>query len=54
MPQLAPLNWILLFFLFWACLFVIMSINWWFHFTNYSGMKDAGLSEQPKENGWMW
>nr|AHC94351.1 ATP synthase F0 subunit 8 [Nerita versicolor] len=54
MPQLAPLNWILLFFLFWACLFIVMSINWWFSLTRYSGLSDEELKEGSKKNSWVW
>nr|YP_010174597.1 ATP synthase F0 subunit 8 [Octopus fitchi]QBR54754.1 ATP synthase F0 subunit 8 [Octopus fitchi] len=29
MPQLSPLNWILLFSMFWTLLFLNSSIMWW-------------------------
>nr|ANZ03420.1 ATP synthase F0 subunit 8 [Theodoxus fluviatilis] len=54
MPQLGPLNWILLFSLFWVCLFVVMSINWWFSLTHFSGLDDLEISKSSKMNNWLW
>nr|YP_009378320.1 ATP synthase F0 subunit 8 [Solemya elarraichensis]ARH10752.1 ATP synthase F0 subunit 8 [Solemya elarraichensis] len=29
MPQLSPLNWLFLFFMFWSVIFLMMSMIWW-------------------------
>nr|YP_008593222.1 ATP synthase F0 subunit 8 [Sepia latimanus]QIC20339.1 ATP synthase F0 subunit 8 [Sepia latimanus]BAN81949.1 ATPase8 [Sepia latimanus] len=29
MPQLSPINWLLLFIIFWIILFINSSITWW-------------------------
>nr|QXJ42131.1 ATP synthase F0 subunit 8 [Sepiolinae sp. GS-2021] len=29
MPQLSPINWLFLFFLFWSILMINTSIMWW-------------------------
>nr|YP_010454115.1 ATP synthase F0 subunit 8 [Inioteuthis japonica]QXJ42105.1 ATP synthase F0 subunit 8 [Inioteuthis japonica] len=35
MPQLSPINWLFLFFMFWSILFINSSIMWWNTNNNY-------------------
>nr|AHA84994.1 ATP synthase subunit 8 [Lunella aff. cinerea STW-2013] len=35
MPQLAPLNWLFLFFLFWFVVGLSSTLIWWFFDTGY-------------------
>nr|YP_010890213.1 ATP synthase F0 subunit 8 [Conus virgo]WJJ70310.1 ATP synthase F0 subunit 8 [Conus virgo] len=53
MPQLSPLNWILLFILFWVSVLSVSIIIWWSSKAMFSGksLSSAGLS---KENKWNW
>nr|YP_009925548.1 ATP synthase F0 subunit 8 [Tanea lineata]QNH82271.1 ATP synthase F0 subunit 8 [Tanea lineata] len=52
MPQLSPLNWIFLFLLFWAAVFMVSVLIWWstkiYFSTKASAVVDA------KENKWNW
>nr|QFG38822.1 ATP synthase F0 subunit 8 [Aeneator valedictus] len=52
MPQLSPLNWILLFILFWMAVLVMSILIWWSSKTFFQGedLTPASL----KENKWNW
>nr|YP_010944310.1 ATP synthase F0 subunit 8 [Acanthochitona mahensis]WLW42186.1 ATP synthase F0 subunit 8 [Acanthochitona mahensis] len=52
MPQLAPLNWILLFFLFWGSIFFIFIFVWWCSGKSYYFSKPKGNVGVVKS--WMW
>nr|ATZ69819.1 ATP synthase F0 subunit 8 [Conus ermineus] len=53
MPQLSPLNWILLFILFWATVLSISILVWWSSKTMFSG-KSSDSTDLKKENKWNW
>nr|UYX79077.1 ATP synthase subunit 8 [Unedogemmula unedo] len=52
MPQLSPLNWILLFLLFWSAVLSLSVLIWWSNKTFFKSenLVSAGL----KENKWNW
>nr|AXF46511.1 ATP synthase F0 subunit 8 [Penion ormesi] len=52
MPQLSPLNWILLFILFWAAVLAMSILIWWSTKTFFQGENLAPTS--LKENKWNW
>nr|AOX13368.1 ATP synthase F0 subunit 8 [Amphioctopus aegina] len=45
MPQLSPLNWIMLFMLFWFLLFLNSSIMWWNNKNKYSLINQKPLKK---------
>nr|QBK82151.1 ATP synthase F0 subunit 8 [Nassarius acuticostus] len=52
MPQLSPLNWILLFVLFWVAVLTMSVLIWWSSKVYFQG---ENLSSSPlKENKWNW
>nr|AWH98437.1 ATP synthase F0 subunit 8 [Conus spurius] len=53
MPQLSPLNWILLFILFWATVLSISILIWWSSKTMFFS-KGLVYVDQKKENKWNW
>nr|YP_009383941.1 ATP synthase F0 subunit 8 [Conus quercinus]ARS74440.1 ATP synthase F0 subunit 8 [Conus quercinus]QDP70823.1 ATP synthase F0 subunit 8 [Conus quercinus] len=53
MPQLSPLNWILLFILFWATVLSISILIWWSSKTMFLS-KDLINIMPKKENKWNW
>nr|ATZ70430.1 ATP synthase F0 subunit 8 [Conus josephinae] len=53
MPQLSPLNWILLFILFWAAVFSVSVIIWWSKKIMFSS-KSLTYTNLGKENKWNW
>nr|YP_003204749.1 ATP synthase F0 subunit 8 [Conus borgesi]ACF04856.1 ATP synthase F0 subunit 8 [Conus borgesi] len=53
MPQLSPLNWILLFILFWAAVFSVSVIIWWSKKIMFSS-KSSTYTNLSKENKWNW
>nr|YP_003934363.1 ATP synthase F0 subunit 8 [Ceraesignum maximum]ADI79385.1 ATP synthase F0 subunit 8 [Ceraesignum maximum] len=50
MPQLSPLNWILLYILFWGLVVTLMLIQWWTFKPRFSAPKGCNLSS----NQWPW
>nr|YP_010583785.1 ATP synthase F0 subunit 8 [Octopus salutii]UXN83981.1 ATP synthase F0 subunit 8 [Octopus salutii] len=50
MPQLSPLNWILLFLLFWFLLYMNSSIMWWNNKNKYILMNQKLMSKKTKYN----
>nr|YP_009332116.1 ATP synthase F0 subunit 8 [Californiconus californicus]APH08606.1 ATP synthase F0 subunit 8 [Californiconus californicus] len=52
MPQLSPLNWILLFILFWSAVLAMSVLIWWSNKVFFQG-KTSPLVE-AKENKWNW
>nr|YP_010400310.1 ATP synthase F0 subunit 8 [Drupa morum]UQS76009.1 ATP synthase F0 subunit 8 [Drupa morum] len=52
MPQLSPLNWILLFILFWSAVLCMSVLIWWSSKTFFSS--EAFSSKAPSENKWKW
>nr|YP_009232211.1 ATP synthase F0 subunit 8 [Buccinum pemphigus]AMA20978.1 ATP synthase F0 subunit 8 [Buccinum pemphigus] len=52
MPQLSPLNWILLFVLFWTAVLTMSVLIWWSTKTFFRGENLAPTSQ--KENKWNW
>nr|YP_008994354.1 ATP synthase F0 subunit 8 [Cistopus taiwanicus]AGS15327.1 ATP synthase F0 subunit 8 [Cistopus taiwanicus] len=50
MPQLSPLNWIMLFLLFWTLLFLNSSIMWWNNKNKYSLINTKKKSNKMKYN----
>nr|QTT61111.1 ATP synthase F0 subunit 8 [Anentome sp. YY-2021] len=52
MPQLSPLNWILLFILFWMVILMMSVLVWWFNKNFFYGEKTSLIS--LKENKWNW
>nr|YP_010400284.1 ATP synthase F0 subunit 8 [Purpura persica]UQS75983.1 ATP synthase F0 subunit 8 [Purpura persica] len=51
MPQLSPLNWILLFILFWSAVLCMSVLLWWSSKILYQGGSSLMTS---KENKWNW
>nr|YP_009907506.1 ATP synthase F0 subunit 8 [Alviniconcha boucheti]QLI54073.1 ATP synthase F0 subunit 8 [Alviniconcha boucheti] len=52
MPQLSPLNWILLFLLFWAAVLVVSVLIWWTKKNSFACMTSKKAS--ILENKWNW
>nr|AXA45335.1 ATP synthase F0 subunit 8 [Benthomangelia sp. MNHN IM 2013-9652] len=52
MPQLSPLNWILLFLLFWYMILVLSILIWWSKKILY--MSQSSSNFKVKENKWNW
>nr|YP_009740500.1 ATP synthase F0 subunit 8 [Ceratostoma rorifluum]QID03446.1 ATP synthase F0 subunit 8 [Ceratostoma rorifluum] len=53
MPQLSPLNWILLFILFWSAVISMSILIWW----SKKVLFQSGVSKTSKalkENKWNW
>nr|YP_010393212.1 ATP synthase F0 subunit 8 [Conus miles]UPX89374.1 ATP synthase F0 subunit 8 [Conus miles] len=53
MPQLSPLNWILLFLLFWATVLSVSILVWWSSKTIFLS-KGSSYINLKKENKWNW
>nr|YP_010890226.1 ATP synthase F0 subunit 8 [Conus litteratus]WJJ70323.1 ATP synthase F0 subunit 8 [Conus litteratus] len=53
MPQLSPLNWILLFVLFWVTVLSVSVLIWWSGKTMFSGSSLVSTSLK-EENKWSW
>nr|QFG38785.1 ATP synthase F0 subunit 8 [Glaphyrina caudata] len=52
MPQLSPLNWILLFILFWSAVLTMSVLIWW---STKTFFQDESLTQiNLKENKWNW
>nr|QTT61098.1 ATP synthase F0 subunit 8 [Tritia tingitana] len=52
MPQLSPLNWILLFVLFWMAVLMMSVLIWWSSKVFFQG--ENLTSSSLKENKWNW
>nr|YP_010400362.1 ATP synthase F0 subunit 8 [Drupina grossularia]UQS76061.1 ATP synthase F0 subunit 8 [Drupina grossularia] len=52
MPQLSPLNWILLFVLFWSAVLCMSILLWWSSKVLFEGKTSS--SKAPEENKWNW
>nr|YP_010472538.1 ATP synthase F0 subunit 8 [Mitrella albuginosa]UVG40723.1 ATP synthase F0 subunit 8 [Mitrella albuginosa] len=52
MPQLSPLNWILLFILFWTAVLTMSILIWWSTKTYFKG--EGMTASSMKENKWNW
>nr|APH08665.1 ATP synthase F0 subunit 8 [Conasprella wakayamaensis] len=52
MPQLSPLNWILLFILFWSTVLTISVLIWWSSKVYFQSKAYSVLA--TKENKWNW
>nr|YP_009470503.1 ATP synthase F0 subunit 8 [Indothais lacera]AVF96931.1 ATP synthase F0 subunit 8 [Indothais lacera] len=52
MPQLSPLNWILLFLLFWSAVLSMSILLWWSKKIFFEGSTSS--SKTLKENKWNW
>nr|YP_009907726.1 ATP synthase F0 subunit 8 [Amphioctopus neglectus]QLI52211.1 ATP synthase F0 subunit 8 [Amphioctopus neglectus] len=50
MPQLSPLNWIMLFMLFWFLLFLNSSIMWWNNKNKYTLINQKPFKKNLKYN----
>nr|YP_005351151.1 ATP synthase F0 subunit 8 [Tegula brunnea]AFB78101.1 ATP synthase F0 subunit 8 [Tegula brunnea] len=58
MPQLAPVNWLLLFFLFWFTVGITSTLIWWSSKTEYS-IQGVSSSKNPsvpstESKSWNW
>nr|YP_010936459.1 ATP synthase F0 subunit 8 [Morula spinosa]WKW54912.1 ATP synthase F0 subunit 8 [Morula spinosa] len=53
MPQLSPLNWILLYMLFWSAVLSVSILVWWSSKVFFSSESSAML-KGVKENKWSW
>nr|YP_009773431.1 ATP synthase F0 subunit 8 [Acanthochitona avicula]QIZ12675.1 ATP synthase F0 subunit 8 [Acanthochitona avicula] len=53
MPQLAPLNWVMLFFLFWGSVMFIFVFVWWANNKSYYffSVSDKSTGKLKK---WCW
>nr|BCT24173.1 ATPase 8 [Haliotis madaka]BCT24181.1 ATPase 8 [Haliotis gigantea]BCT24219.1 ATPase 8 [Haliotis discus]BCT24182.1 ATPase 8 [Haliotis gigantea]BCT24183.1 ATPase 8 [Haliotis gigantea] len=54
MPQLAPINWLLLFILFWITVATVAVIIWWSYKPNYSINTPVPTSTNTDNNSWPW
>nr|YP_009239753.1 ATP synthase F0 subunit 8 [Turritella bacillum]AMM72631.1 ATP synthase F0 subunit 8 [Turritella bacillum] len=56
MPQLSPLNWIFLFFLFWCVVFSVSAMIWWGSKVGFSFNEKMPEEDElgPSENIWSW
>nr|AEE36848.1 ATP synthase F0 subunit 8 [Haliotis iris] len=56
MPQLAPINWLLLFILFWLTVTIVAVIIWWSYKPNYSISTPTSPSNntQATNSPWPW
>nr|YP_009318326.1 ATP synthase F0 subunit 8 [Tegula argyrostoma]AOZ71807.1 ATP synthase subunit 8 [Tegula argyrostoma] len=58
MPQLAPVNWLLLFFLFWFAVGITSTLIWWSFKTEYKiqGVSSPKNSSVPgtEFKSWNW
>nr|YP_010835862.1 ATP synthase F0 subunit 8 [Pila virens]WGC89381.1 ATP synthetase F0 subunit 8 [Pila virens] len=52
MPQLSPLNWIFLFFMFWMLVIIVGTMIWW----NNKNLFYSALNKKPLNtpNKWNW
>nr|YP_010282220.1 ATP synthase F0 subunit 8 [Drupella rugosa]YP_010400245.1 ATP synthase F0 subunit 8 [Drupella margariticola]UHM24784.1 ATP synthase F0 subunit 8 [Drupella rugosa]UQS75944.1 ATP synthase F0 subunit 8 [Drupella margariticola] len=53
MPQLSPLNWIMLYILFWSAVLCVSILLWWSSKIFFSSETSSSMKE-PKENKWNW
>nr|YP_009378346.1 ATP synthase F0 subunit 8 [Solemya velesiana]ARH10778.1 ATP synthase F0 subunit 8 [Solemya velesiana] len=53
MPQLSPLNWLFLFFVFWCVIFLMMCVVWWSTGQHYD-MKSEFKSEKISSRMFNW
>nr|QHD26794.1 ATP synthase F0 subunit 8 [Murex trapa] len=53
MPQLSPLNWVLLFILFWVAVFTMSVLVWWSSKVYFRSEGSSFLTDL-KENKWHW
>nr|YP_011035822.1 ATP synthase F0 subunit 8 [Plaxiphora tricolor]WRI60252.1 ATP synthase F0 subunit 8 [Plaxiphora tricolor] len=53
MPQLAPLNWITLFIVFWMSLIILMIMIWWMKDKKYM-IFYPNKHTHLKNTKWMW
>nr|QIZ12546.1 ATP synthase F0 subunit 8 [Nuttallochiton mirandus] len=54
MPQLAPLNWFLLVFLFWFFVFFVTVFIWWLGDSSYSVNHELSNEGKSLLCRWMW
>nr|YP_009318352.1 ATP synthase F0 subunit 8 [Stomatella planulata]AOZ71833.1 ATP synthase subunit 8 [Stomatella planulata] len=55
MPQLAPVNWLLLFILFWLVIILVSTLIWWTYTTKYSISSTNSISSHSLgPNSWRW
>nr|YP_010349887.1 ATP synthase F0 subunit 8 [Monodonta labio]UOH96729.1 ATP synthase F0 subunit 8 [Monodonta labio] len=57
MPQLAPVNWLFLFSLFWFIIAVTATLIWWSFKTDYMLPQSPQLASSPihtSSNTWPW
>nr|YP_010884209.1 ATP synthase F0 subunit 8 [Pila globosa]WIW42427.1 ATP synthase F0 subunit 8 [Pila globosa] len=52
MPQLSPLNWIFLFFMFWLLVIIISAMIWWNKKNFFYSALNEKLTNTP--NKWSW
>nr|YP_010974600.1 ATP synthase F0 subunit 8 [Pomacea aulanieri]WNR57053.1 ATP synthase F0 subunit 8 [Pomacea aulanieri] len=51
MPQLSPLNWVMLFLMFWVVVIILSILIWW----NKKNMFYLGHNKNKSvENKWFW
>nr|ACL99777.1 ATP synthase subunit 8 [Haliotis tuberculata coccinea] len=55
MPQLAPINWLFLFTLFWITIATVAVIIWWSYKPNYTINTPPQSPANPQTTGsWPW
>nr|AXA45374.1 ATP synthase F0 subunit 8 [Inquisitor sp. MNHN IM 2013-18505] len=52
MPQLSPLNWILLFLLFWSAVLTLSVLIWWSNKVFFKS--ESVVLVNLKKNKWNW
>nr|YP_010580907.1 ATP synthase F0 subunit 8 [Entemnotrochus rumphii]UZT27092.1 ATP synthase F0 subunit 8 [Entemnotrochus rumphii] len=54
MPQLAPINWLFLFMMFWASVLLGSVMLWWVYKIEFSLEKKKALPSKNLTKSWRW
>nr|YP_009422146.1 ATP synthase F0 subunit 8 [Cipangopaludina ussuriensis]ASR74858.1 ATP synthase F0 subunit 8 [Cipangopaludina ussuriensis] len=53
MPQLSPLSWIFLFFIFWVMILMVIVLIWWISKSEFN-LNISDVNCYNIENNWKW
>nr|AMA06953.1 ATP synthase F0 subunit 8 [Sipunculus nudus] len=53
MPHLAPMSWIIITAMFWACLLMLISLSWWQQSPKFHPLPRLS-SQKPHKSKWSW
>nr|YP_009572101.1 ATP synthase F0 subunit 8 [Umbonium thomasi]QBI37701.1 ATP synthase F0 subunit 8 [Umbonium thomasi] len=54
MPQLAPVNWLFLFIMFWSLVALGSTLIWWSFKAEYTLPESPSQSSKTQSNLWSW